>query len=79
MTSTGGAHQRRGDGVVKGVGRMGRTMCRLGGLILVTLGATVMVLPETMAQPAGEEAAVVATEMGSSTAPVTLDGKMNIT
>jgi hypothetical protein len=35
-----------------------------------------MVLPETMAQPAGEEAAIVATEMGSSAAPVTLDGKV---
>jgi hypothetical protein len=55
---------------------MGQAMCRLGGPIQLTLATTAMVLPETMAQPAGEEAAIVATEMGSSTAPVTLDGKV---
>ena len=32
--------------------------------------------PVTMAQPTGEEAAIVATEMGANTAPVTLDGKV---
>jgi hypothetical protein len=35
-----------------------------------------MVLPATTAQTANEEAAIVAIEMGASTAPVTLDGKV---
>jgi small-conductance mechanosensitive channel len=51
-------------------------MRKLGGLLLLTMVATAPAPPVTMAQPTGEEAAIVATEMGANTAPVTLDGKV---
>jgi small-conductance mechanosensitive channel len=51
------------------------TMRKLGGLILLITVATMVAPPVTMAKPTGEEATIVATEMGMSTAPVTLDGK----
>jgi small-conductance mechanosensitive channel len=54
---------------------MTRTRCKLVGLILLLTVATIAAPPVTLAQSTGEEA-VVTTEMGSSTAPITLDGKV---
>jgi small-conductance mechanosensitive channel len=49
---------------------------KFSGPILLTMVATVAAAPVTMAQPTGEEAAIVATERGPDTAPVTLDGRV---
>lgn len=76
MTDAIGFHQRYRVNVAKCVWRMVRTMRQLGSLILLTTVATMVAPPVTMAQSTGDEAAIVATEMGPSTAPVMLDGKV---
>jgi small-conductance mechanosensitive channel len=76
MSSAVGFHQRCRVGMARGVWLMVRTMRKLGGLLLLTMVATAPAPPVTMAQPTGEEAAVVATEMGANTAPVMLDGRV---
>jgi small-conductance mechanosensitive channel len=76
MISAVGFNQRCGVCVARCVWLMVRTMRKLGSLVLLTTVATVVVLPVAMAQPTGEEAAIVATEMVQNIAPVTLDGKV---
>src|SRR6266540_3469147 len=76
MSSAVGCYQRCGVGVARCVWFMVRTMRKLGSLVLLTTVATVVVLPVAMAQPTGEEAAIVATEMDPNIAPVTLDGRV---
>jgi small-conductance mechanosensitive channel len=63
-------------GVARCVWLTVRTVRKVGGPVLLTTIATGMVLPVTMAQPTGEEAASVATEMVPNIAPVTLDGRV---
>jgi small-conductance mechanosensitive channel len=75
MMSAVSFHRRCRVGMAKHVWLMVRTMRKLSGLILLITVATMAAPLVTMAQRTGEEATIVATEMGLSTAPVTLDGK----
>jgi hypothetical protein len=75
MISAVGFHQRCGVGVAKRVWFVVRTMRTLGGPVLLTMVATMVAPPVAMTQRTDEEAAIVATEMGPSTALVTLEGK----